>query len=109
MERDRQVRVSFPLLQCFGFIERISFRLVPSENRAPNDKHPLLLPPHPLNNLVRALRQSRPRRIRRRNSIQLEKRRAPRKRYTGRICFMVHLERCGFVVQVGVEFVVKVE
>jgi hypothetical protein len=79
------------------------------ENRTTDDKHSLLLPPHPLNNLIRALRQPRSRCIRRRHRIQFKQRRAPCKRYTSRTRLVMHLEGGWLAVQVGVEFVVEVD
>lgn len=48
------------------------------EHRPPNNKHPLLLPPHPLHHLIRRRRQRPPPHIPPRNSIQLKQRRTPR-------------------------------
>jgi hypothetical protein len=62
------------------------------KHSTPDNKHPLLLPPHPLDNLIRALRQRRPRCIRRRHRIQLKEWCAPRKRYTRRARLVMHLE-----------------
>jgi hypothetical protein len=81
----------------------------PSKHRTPNNKHPLLLPPDPLDNLIRALRQCRATRIRRRHGIQFEQRGTPRERNRRCIRFVVDLEGRWFIVYIGVEFVVEVE
>jgi hypothetical protein len=80
-----------------------------SKHRTTNNENPLLLPAHPLYNLIRALRQRRSARMSRRYSIQFKQRRTPRERNRRSICFVVHFESRGFVVHVGVEFIVKVE
>ena len=51
-----------------------------STHSAPNDKHPFLLPPRPLDNLVRALRQRVPVRLRAGDAIQFEHGRRPGER-----------------------------
>jgi hypothetical protein len=71
-----------------------------SKHRAPNNKHPLLFPPDPLDNLIRALRQRRATRIRRRHGIQFEQRRTPRERNGRCIRFVVDLEGRWFIVHV---------
>lgn len=74
-----------------------------------NNKHPLLLLPDPLHNPVRALRQRGATRVRGRNSIQFEQRGAPRQGDVSHVSFVVDLEGCWFVVQIGMQFVVEVE
>src|SRR5690242_9441706 len=77
------------------YLHSPTFSPVPSKHRTPNDEHALLLAPHPLHDLHRALRQRRARRVRRRNSIQLEQRRAPRERHPAAADLVVDLERRG--------------
>jgi hypothetical protein len=79
-----------------------------SKHRPTNNKHPLFLPTYPLYNLIRALRQRRSTRMRRRYSIQFKQRRTPRERNRRCVCFVVHFESSGFIVHVGVEFVVEI-
>lgn len=87
----------------------IMYLCLSSEHRSTDDKHPLLFPAHPLNDLIRALRQRSSTRIRWRNGIQFEQRRAPCQRYARCVRLMMDLERRGLVVYVCVEFVVKVK
>lgn len=77
------------------------------ENRPSNNKHPLLLPPHPLHNAHSGLRQRLPRGSRRRNGVQLEQRRRPRQGNAGTARLVVDLQRgralVQRVVQLGVQ------
>lgn len=63
----------------------------PSKHRTPNNKHPLLLSPHPLNNLIRCLRKRSAGCRCRRYTIQLKQRRHPRKANIGSRGLMMNL------------------